>query len=111
MEKEEKTSCMGKPISHKVVIFHWDLPRVLLKISCDTCKHEHRCHNLEHKRDNCIVSKATEKLIGPFVRATVSGFVSEEFYIDGKYSSFKDKEQFKNIFKFLRMKYVKKNVR
>ena len=111
MEKEEKTSCPEKLISHKVVVFHWDVPRVLLKVYCDICKYEHRCHNIEHKRDNCIVSQATEKLIGPFTRASVSGFVSEEFYIDGKYSSFADKEHFKKIFKYLRMKYVKKNAR
>ena len=98
-------------IAHKVVVFHWNTPHVLLKISCNNCKLEHKCHDIEHKRDNCAVSKATEKLIGPFTRATVSGFVSEEFYIDGRYSSFRHKENFKNIFKFLRMKYVKKNER
>ena len=111
MGKDQYKSYTQEPTIHSVNVFLLSDLRRLFHISCENCKHEHKCHDIEHKRDNCVVSKAAEKLIGPFVRATVSGFVSEEFYIDGKYSSFKDKENFKNIFKFLRMKHVKKNAR
>ncbi len=108
MENEQRKSYRKKPTIHKVNVFHMHSLFRFLYISCETCKFEHRCHDTKHKREICTVSRNAEKLLIPFTHGRVSSFLADEFYILVKH---KEEKQLKDIFKFLRMKYVKKNAR
>ena len=108
MENKQHKSYRKEPTIHKVNVFHMGTLYRFLRISCETCKLEHKCHEIKHKREICTVSKNAEKLLIPFTRGRISSFMSDEFYIIAKR---KEEKQLKDIFKFLRMKYVKKNAR
>ena len=108
MENTQHKSYRKKPTIHKVNVFHMHSLFRFLYISCENCKFEHKCHDIKHKREICSVSKNVEKLLIPFTHGRVSSFLADEFYILAKR---KEEKQLKDIFKFLRMKYVKKNAR
>lgn len=108
MEKEHIKSYRTEPTVHKVNIFHLMTSYRFLHISCEDCKLQHKCHNIQHKREICTVARNTEKLLINFTWGKISGFISDDFYILVKNN---EQNELKEIFKFLRMKYIKKNVR
>ena len=108
MEAEHTKSYRTKPTIHKVNIFHLGTSYRFLHVSCEDCKPQHKCHNIKHKREICTVAHNTEKLLINFTRGRVASFISDDFYILAKNS---EQEELKEIFKFLRMKYIKKNAR
>ncbi len=106
MENEQyKKSYRKEPTFHKVHVFHLDTSYRFFHISCEECKLQHRCSATQHKREICSVAKNTEKLLLPLTCGHVYSFVSDEFYILPKT---RYPQELKEIFKFLRMKYMKK---
>lgn len=111
MDNQENKSYGSKPTVHKVNVFHFHTLYRFFNISCETCKKQHKCHDIDHKREICAVAKAAEKLLVPFTIGNVSSFTSDDFYIATQENSIADSVNFKEIFKFLTMKYMKKNAR
>ena len=96
-----------KPTIHKINIWDANAERLFLYMSCDICRYHNRCLHTKHKNEICTVAPKIEKLFSKFIYGRVSSFVSDEFYIDAKFSKRRDITQFKEIVKFLRMKYIK----
>jgi hypothetical protein len=108
MKKKHIESCQSKPTVHRVNVFHMGTSYRFLSIKCETCKLQYKCHDIKHKREICKVSRNAENLLINFTRGRVSSFLSDDFYILARSS---EQQEIKDIFKFLRMKYVKKNAR
>lgn len=105
MENETQKSYRSEPTIHKVNVFHLYSSYRFLRITCEECKFQHRCHHIRHKREICTVAKNAENLLLRFTHAQVSSFASHEFYV---IPQSKSQNELKEIFKFLKMKYVKK---
>lgn len=106
MEKEQyKSYNQGKTI-HKISIWNHDASRTFLYMSCEICRYNNRCKDIKHKSDICTVAQKTEKLFSDFLYGRVSSFLSDEFFIDKKYTGHSKIEKFKKIVKYLRMKYI-----
>ena len=105
MENKQYKSYRTEPRIHKVNVFHIETSYRFLHISCEECKLQHKCHDIQHKREICAAARNTEKLLSSLTLGHVYSFVSDEFYIRPK-THFP--QELKDIFKFLRMKYVKK---
>ncbi len=96
-----------KPTIHKINVWNCDSTHCFLYMSCDICRYHDRCLHTKHKNEICTVAPKVEKLFSKFIYGRVSSFASDEFYIDEKFSKRRDITQFKEIVKFLRMKYIK----
>ena len=109
MEQEYQKSYRTEPTIHNVNVFHLYSGFCFFHVSCPKCKFEHKCHNVKHKREICTVAQKAEKLLLSLRLAENRGFMSQDFYVVPKQRA--DHEELKEIFKFLRMKYIKKNAR
>ena len=108
MEEKRLKSYHTEPTVHRINVFHMGTFYRFLFIKCETCKLQHKCLNIKHKREICKVAQNTENLLINFTRGRISSFLSDEFYILARNS---EQQELKEIFKFLKMKYVKKNAR
>ena len=108
MENEKHKSYRLEPTIHKVNVFHLYSSYRFFCITCEECKFQHKCHDTKHKREICTVAKNTENLLMRFTHAQVSSFVAHEFYV---LPQSKSQNELKEIFKFLKIKYMKKHAR
>ena len=108
MEKEYKKTYRSEPSVHKINVFHITTSYRFFHMSCEECKLQNKCHDIQHKREICMVAKQTEKFLLPFTDANVSSFASDEFYIFINRKNKKQQLQLKNILGFLTVKYMTK---
>ncbi|MBR5904791.1 MAG: hypothetical protein IKZ49_04675 [Alphaproteobacteria bacterium] len=101
-----KSYHLEKPTIHKINIWNYEATHCFLYMSCDICKNKNKCLHIKHKSEICVVAPKIDKLLSNFCVARVSGFTSDEFYIDKKYIKHSHIERFKETAKFLRMKYI-----
>ena len=108
MEQKQYKSYRKEPTIHRVNVFHLMSSYRLFHMSCEDCKLEYKCCGEKHKNTICVVARKMENLLTNFTRGRIASFISDDFYI---LAHKKEQEELKEIFKFLRMKYKKKNAR
>ena len=109
MENKQFKSYRTEPTFHRVNVFHIYSTYRFLNFSCEICKFSDVCHNIKHKREICIVAQSTARYFNNFIRASVSSFSSDDFFICGKHE--RSEIYIKKTVERILKKYSKENVR
>ena len=106
MDEQGKKIYVMDPLTHYINVVHLYSNYHYMKIMCPVCKFRDLCAPVKHKREICAVSQRVEHIFGRRIRAKLSSFASDDFYLSTNKSNQAEQEYVANAIKQIQNEYV-----